>query len=120
MPVGKWGLPSMTMLRCQPWPALALTHVVKHRDAVRRLHDAAEAAAERGSKLGQSAGQTAVIWPMVLRTIIAIDVREIIARRSFRASRRGRRIVFPARAGRRPVLARLGRLQQGEMKFPLG
>jgi hypothetical protein len=53
---------------------LTLTHVVEHRDAARRLHDSPEAPAERGSKLGQSGGQAAVIRPVILRTIIAIDV----------------------------------------------
>src|SRR2546428_1172757 len=60
-----------------PLPPLALTHVVEHRDAARCLHNSAEAPAERGSKLGQSAGQAAVIRPVVLRTIIAIDVRQV-------------------------------------------
>ena len=72
------------------------------------------------AKLGQPAGQAAVRQRAVLRTIMAIDARGVVARRKFRASRRGRRIVFAAAARRLLVLARLGRLQQGETKFPIG
>ena len=51
---------------------------------------------------------------------MAIDARGVVARRKFRESRRGRRIVLAAAAGRLLVLARFGRLQQGETKFPFG
>src|SRR5260370_11887843 len=65
-----------------PLPPLALTHVVEHRDAARCLYNSTEAPAERGSKLGQSAGQAPAIRPVCSRTIIALDVRQVVARRS--------------------------------------
>src|SRR5262249_46792427 len=49
-------------------PALPLTHVVEHRDAAGRLHDAAEAPAECGAELGQPARQAALRQTAVLRT----------------------------------------------------
>ena len=57
---------------------------------------------------------------MVLRTIIAIYMLGVVARSKFRASRRRSRIVFPADTAHRIVLASLGRLQQGEVKVPIG
>src|SRR5262249_49512275 len=45
-------------------PALALVHVVEDRDAARRLHDAAKAAAEQAAELGQPAAQAAVRQPI--------------------------------------------------------
>ncbi len=56
-------------------PPLALTHVVEDRDAAWRLHDLAEAAAERGAKFGQPAGQAALGQRGILRTIVAINAR---------------------------------------------
>src|SRR5439155_10246799 len=95
-------------------PALSLTHVVEDRDATRRLHDPAEAPAERGAEFGQPGGQAALPQRHVLRGIVAIDAAGVVARRTFSASRRRRRIVFAAAAGGRPVLARVGRLQQSK------
>src|SRR5882672_11026169 len=95
-------------------PALALTDVVEHRDAARRLHDAAEAVA---SNPGQLRCQAAVRQRAVLRTVEAIHARRIVARRELRAPRRWCRIVLPAPTGDRLVLAGLGRLQQGETKI---
>src|SRR6266853_74578 len=100
-----------------PRPPLSLTHVVDHRDAARRLHDPGRALA---SDPRQPGGQAADRRRAVLRTIMAIDRYRVVAGRALRESRRGRRIVFAA--GTAPVLdpASLGRLQQGEAKFPLG
>src|SRR6266850_6204127 len=96
-------------------PALALTNVVEHCDAARRLHDAAKAAAEIGAEFGEPAGQTTLRRRSVLRTVMAIhSPGGVVAGSSFRTPRRGRRIVFPALTGRLLVLARLGRLQHGE------
>src|SRR5262245_13883423 len=47
-------------------PTLSLAHVIEHRDAAGRLHDATKASAECGSKLGQSARQTALRQTAVL------------------------------------------------------
>src|SRR5262249_11726582 len=103
-------------------PALALVHVVEDRDATRRLHNAAKAAAEQAAELGQPAAQAAILQAVVLRSIAAVEARNVagmIARRWFGKSRRGRRVVFAAGANRLLVLARLGRLQQREEKFPI-
>src|SRR5262245_15264779 len=100
--------------------ALALTHVVEDRDAAWRLHDAAEAPAERGAEFGQSAGQAALAQRHVLRAVVAIDAAGVVARSTLGASRRRPRIVFAAGAGGRPVLARRGRLQQRETEVPIG
>ena len=100
-------------------PALALADVVEHRDAAGRLHDAAEAAG-RGAELGQPEGQAAVRQRAVLRTVMAVHARRVVARRKLGESRRGRRIVLAAGAGRLLVLAGLGRLQQCETKFAIG
>src|SRR5205823_11258760 len=78
-------------------PALALVHVVEDRDAPRRLHNAAKAAAEQAAELGQPAAQAAVLQAIVLRPIAAVEARGIagvVARRSFRKPRRGRRVVL--------------------------
>jgi hypothetical protein len=56
----------------------------------------------------------------VLRAIVAIYSPGDVATRSFRAARRGRRILFPACAARQPLFARIGRLHQGKAKFPIG
>src|SRR5258705_8192034 len=102
-------------------PSLSLTHVVEHRDAAWCLHDAAEAAAERRSKFGQPAGQTTLRQRGVFRTVMAIHPPGgVVAGRSFRTSRRGRRIVFPAAAFPLLILARLGRLQHGGTKLLIG
>src|SRR5262249_4855150 len=87
-------------------PAFPLTDVVEHRDAPRSLHDPAEAPAEGGAKFRQPKAQAAVGQRAIFRTVVAIDAPEVtgvIARRSLRASQRGRRIVCPA-----PTLRRLG------------
>src|SRR5713226_7011925 len=63
-----------------PLPPLPLTHVVEHRDAAGCLHNSAEAPAVRGSKFGQPAGQAAVRQGVILRTIMAIHARRVVAR----------------------------------------
>src|SRR5437016_4425007 len=67
-------------------PALALAHVVEHRDAAGCLHDAAEAAGRR-AKFGQPERQAAVRQRAVLRTVMAIDAYRIVTRRRVRESR---------------------------------
>src|SRR5262245_9293355 len=62
-------------------PALTLPDVVKHRDAARRLHDAAEAAAIGGAKFGQPEGEAAIRQRAIFRTVMAIDAPGIVARR---------------------------------------
>src|SRR5262249_43630920 len=59
-------------------PALALADVVEHRDATRRLHDAAEAAAIGGAELGQAAGEAAVGQAAVLRAVVAVHARGVV------------------------------------------
>jgi hypothetical protein len=71
------------------------------------------------AKLGQPRGQAAVRYRAVLRTVIAIDVRGVVAGRSSRTSRRGRRVIFSVGAARRHLFACIGRLQQGETKLPI-
>ena len=53
---------------------------------------------------------------------MAIDVcqRAVVAGSAFGESRRGGRVVFTAVTGDPFELASLGRLQQGETKFPIG
>jgi len=101
-------------------PALPLTDVIEYRDAAGRLHDAAEAAAECGAKLGQPARQATLRQTAILRTVIAVHALGVVARRKVGAARRGRRIVLAAATARRLAFARLGRLQQGETEFPVG
>src|SRR5215470_4312801 len=104
-------------------PALALIHVVEDRDATRRLHNSAKAAAEQAAELGQPAAQAAVRQAVVLRTIAAVEARDVagvVARRIFRKARRGRRAVLTAGANWLLVLARVSRLQQREEEFPVG
>src|SRR5712675_1047451 len=101
-------------------PDLPLTDVVEYRDAAWRLHDAAEAAAECGSKLGQPARQAALRQTAVLRAVIAVHALGVVARRKVGASRRGRRIILAAATARRLAFACLGRLQQGKTEFPVG
>src|SRR6266853_818150 len=72
-------------------PPLPLTHVVEDRNAARRLHNPAETAGG-AAELRQSAGQAALRQRAVLRTIVAIYPPCAVARRSFRTSRRCRRI----------------------------
>src|SRR5262244_793650 len=60
-------------------PTLALTDVIEDRDAVRGLHDAAEAA-NAAAELRQPGGQAAVGRRAILRTIMAIHASEIVAR----------------------------------------
>src|SRR5258708_11413393 len=78
-------------------PALALTHVVEHRDAAGGLHDAPEADAicDRSTRadLRHPTHQAAHSQRSVLRTMIAIDGRGVVARGRLRESRRGSRIV---------------------------
>jgi hypothetical protein len=92
--------------------------------AARRLHDSPEGPAKQlRPKLGQPAGQAAVLQGAVLRTVVAVDARQVsrdVARRRFSASRRGRRIIFSAVTCRLLVFARLGGLQQRKTKFPIG
>src|SRR5262249_59201836 len=64
------------------------------------------------------AGQCAV-----LRTMERIDapkINGVVGRRMSRAPRGGGGIVFPAATHQPLVLACLGRLQQGEVKFAIG
>src|SRR5258706_1984664 len=72
-------------------PPLPLTHVVKHRNAARCLHDPAETAGG-AAKFLQSAGQAALTQRTVLRTIVAIYTCGDVAGGSFRAARGGRRL----------------------------
>src|SRR6516225_8773090 len=93
-------------------PPLALTHVVEHRDAAGRLHDASEAyaigdRAER-AELGQPDHQAAHCERGVLRTVVAIVVGGVVARWRIRVARRGIGIVFAAAAWRLLVPARFG------------
>src|SRR6266849_1816249 len=98
-------------------PPLSLTNVVEDRDAARRLHDPAEAA-DPACKLRQPAGQAAVRWRTVLRPIMAIHACEVVTGRKFRKTRRGRRIILATVTRRLLIFTRLGRLQQGNAKFP--
>src|SRR5438105_6326453 len=98
-------------------PALPLADVVEDRNAARCLHDPPEADT---AKLGQPAGQTALRQRGVLRTVVTVHARGVVARRKFRESRRLRRIVFASVTCRFLVFARLGRLQEGNTKFPFG
>src|SRR5437870_59253 len=61
-------------------PALPLAHVIEDRDATGRLHDPAEAA-DSTSELGEPAGQATLRRRTVLRTIVAIHARGVVARR---------------------------------------
>src|SRR6266853_546363 len=70
-------------------PPLPLADVVEDRDAARCLHDPAEAAG-RAPKLRQPAGEAAVRQRIVLRTVMAIHARRVVARRKLRESRRRR------------------------------
>ena len=121
MLAGTWGLPSIDDIALPP---LALADVVEHRDAAGRLHDSPEADAigdrSEGADLRQPAHQAAHRQRGVLRTIIAIDGRRVVARRGFRVSRRGRRIVLASGTWRLFVLAGFGRLQQPDSKFAFG
>src|SRR5262249_60225445 len=100
-------------------PPLALAGVVEDRGAAGRRHDPPVAAGP-ASKLGQPAGQAAVRQVAVLRTVMAVDRYDVVAGRPFRELRRGGRIVRPAAAGRRLVLAGIGAQQQGRKEIPLG
>jgi hypothetical protein len=74
------------------WIGMALTHVVEHRDAAWRLHDSAEAVA---SDPWQSAGQAAFRRRALLRTVMAIHTRSVVARGRLRTPRGRRGIVLP-------------------------
>src|SRR5215475_2241429 len=78
-------------------PALPLAHVVKNRDAAGRLHNAAEAAGG-GAEFRQSAGQAAIRQRTILRTIVPVHPRRVVARRRLREPWRGRRMIFSAAA----------------------
>src|SRR5712671_160104 len=67
-------------------PALPLTHVVEHRNAVWCLDDTPEADA---SKLRQPGGQAAVRQRAVLGTIESVHPRRVVARWKLRETRRG-------------------------------
>src|SRR5215831_13754350 len=69
-------------------PPLPLTDVVEDRDAAGRLHDPAEAAG-RGPKLRQPAGQAAVRQRAILRTVMPVHARRVVAGRGLREPRRG-------------------------------
>src|SRR4051794_4533300 len=102
-------------------PALALTDIVVHRDAARRLHNAPEAAAIGGAKLRQPESEAAIRQGAIFRTVMAVDAAGVIARRRLIAQRGRRRIVFASRTSDRVLgLAGLGRLQQSKPIFTLG
>src|SRR5262245_8185719 len=98
-------------------PPLSLPHVVEDRYAALCLHDPPEADV---SEFGQPTGQAALRQGGVLRTVVAIHARGVVARGKVRKSRRLRWIVFASVTGRLFVFAGLGRLQQGNAKVPLG
>src|SRR5882757_8301288 len=76
-------------------PALTLAHIVEYRDAARRLHDPAEAAG-RGTEFRQSAGQAAIRQRAILRTIVSVHPRRVVAGRRLGEPWRGCRIIFSA------------------------
>src|SRR5438132_13767030 len=94
-----------------PLPALALPDVVGDRDAAGRLHDAAEAAAAvAGSEFGHPDGQASVRQRAVLRIVVAVHTRGVVARRTLVASLNSRlRIV---RAAGTPGLLEFTRLRR--------
>src|SRR5215469_9361324 len=92
-------------------PALALTDVIEDRDAAGRLHDAPKTDA---AELGQAAGQAPLGERRVLRAVMAVHARDVVARRRFLEARRMCRIVLAAVASSLLVLAGLGRLQPGD------
>ncbi len=94
-------------------PALSLTDVVSDRDAARCLHDAPEADA---AKIGQPAGQAAIRQRAVLGIVMAIHARGVVAGGTFRAARRGLRIVLAPGAARQFDLAGFRRLHERETK----
>src|SRR5262245_7051699 len=102
-------------------PALALAHVVVHRDAARRLHDPPEAAAAvAGAEFRQPDGQAAVRQRALLGAVMAVHARRVVAGRKLVAPRRGCRIVLAAGASGLIELARLRRLHQGQAEFAIG
>src|SRR5258707_8230800 len=105
-------------------PALALTHVVEHRDAAGCLHDAPEADAicdrSKRADLRHPTHQAAHRQRGVLRTVIAIDGRGVVARRRLRETPRGSRIVLSPATWRLFIFAGFGGLQQGNAKFAFG
>src|SRR5712671_1289436 len=100
-------------------PPLPLTHVVEDRDAARGLHDTTKTASG-AAKFRPSGGQAALRQRTVLRTVVAIHPRGIVARRSLGAPRRWRWIVCPAGTARQFVLAGIGRSHQSETILPFG
>src|SRR6266404_118800 len=78
-------------------PALTLADVVENRDAAGRLHDPTEAAG-RGAEFRQSAGQAAIRQRAILRTIVPVHPRGVVAGRRLGEPWRGCRIVFSAAA----------------------
>ena len=102
-------------------PALALTHVIGDGDAARRLHDPAEAAAAvAGAELGQPDGQAAVRQRAVLRIVVAVHARGVVAGRTLVAPRHRRgRIVLAARAAGQLGLAGLRRPHQRHAEVPV-
>src|SRR5215471_5149687 len=102
-------------------PALALADVVVHRDATRRLHDPAEAAAAiAGPELWQPDGQAAVGQCAILRAIMAVDACRVVARGKLVTPRRGRRIVLAAGTSGLFELAGLRRLHEGKTQLAIG
>ncbi len=102
-------------------PALALADVVDDRDAARRLHDAAEAAAAiAGAELRQAEREAAVRQRTVLRPVMAVHARGVVARRKLVASRRRRRDEFAPGTAGQPKLAGLRRLHHGEAELAIG
>src|SRR5215468_2891324 len=78
-------------------PALTLAYVVENRNAAGRLHDPAEAAG-RGAEFRQSASQATVRQRAILRTIMPVHPRRVVAGWRLGEPRRGCRIIFSAAA----------------------
>src|SRR5262249_42745365 len=97
--------------------SLPLAHVVRYRDAARRLHRAMETAAGPVCKLEHPESQAAVCQGGILRTIMTVHPLAVVARRRLVVSRRGLWIVLPTAAGRVLGHASVGRLQQHKTKF---
>src|ERR1700739_1618395 len=74
-------------------PTLTVAHVVENREAAGRLHDPAEAAG-RGAKFRESAGQAAIRQRAILRTIMPVHPRRVVAGRRLVEPWRGCRIIF--------------------------
>src|SRR5262249_47601049 len=102
-------------------PALALADVVVHRDAARRLHDPAEAAAAiAGAELRQPDGQAAVRQRAILGAVMTVDARRIVAGWKLVTPRRGCRIVLAAGASGLIELTGLRRPHELKAQLAIG